>query len=95
MLQHQENPAQFLKLAMQRQPTPRLNKSRDGYFISLSEALDIASSESVFTDLTYLPSNCGDKKKHEKKLLEKRDEGVSKATELKSWDGEKVIAFIK
>ena len=66
-----------------------------GTVLSRSEALDVASSESAFADLTDLPSNCGDKKKDEKKLLRKREERVSKAAGLKSWDGKNVRAFIK
>ena len=63
--------------------------------MSRSKVLDVASSESVFADLTDLPSNYEDKKKNKKKLLGKRDERVSKAAGLKSWDGKKVRAFIK
>ena len=75
---------------MQRQPTPRLESSHDRHFLPRSDALDMVYGKSAFTnltdlrnstfnDLTYLPSNGGDKKTNKKKLLGKRDERVSKA----------------
>ena len=46
-------------------------------------------------DLTDLRLNCGVKNKDRKKLLGKRDKRVTKATRLKSLDGNKAQAFIK
>ena len=63
--------------------------------MSRLEALDIASGESASTDLTDLPSNCGDEKKIKKKLLGKRNERIPKVAGFKGWDGKNVQAFIK
>ena len=63
--------------------------------MSRSKALDTAKSESAFTDLTDLPSNYGDEKNNEKKLMGKRNERVSRADGLKDWGGKKARAFIK
>ena len=54
----------------------------------------MAGSKSAFTELTDLPSICGDEKKHEKKLLGKCDKRATKTAGLNSWDGNKVRAFI-
>jgi hypothetical protein len=68
-----ETAAQCIDLALQRQPTPRLDSNRDRHFLAQSDALNAASSEAVYTDLADLPSNCGNEKKNEKQRFGKRD----------------------
>ena len=60
-----------------------------------SKALDVAISESAFTDLTDLPSIVETHTKNKKKLLGKHNGRVSKAARFESWNGKKARAFTK
>lgn len=87
-------PVQFRELAMQRQPTPRLDLDRKGHFLSRSDALGLVYSASAFTDLSDLPSSTVDEKKSEKRARGKRNEVVSKGAGVRSCEEKKVRAFI-
>ena len=83
-------PAQYRDLAMQRQPTPRLDPLRKGHFLQRRDALagECVPVESL-TDLTDLPSDKKEGEKAEAKLRARRDERVTKAAGLKSWASKK------
>ena len=83
-------PFQYRELAMQRQPTPKLDPLRRGHFLGRKDALaggNVAAK--ALTDLTDLPSQKQEGQKADAKLRAKRDERVTKEARLKSWDGKK------
>ncbi len=84
-------PLQYRDLALQRQPTPILDKTRGEHFFSRNDAIDrFAGNRAALTDFSDLPSHksTGDTSKAQ------RDKDVTKELKLKSWDGKKVRAFI-
>jgi len=88
-------PLDVRDLAMQRQPTPRLDPSRPGHFLCRDQALKEAPNHpNALTDLTDMPSNVGDKDKKKLKAAKERDVSVTKSLGLKSWEGRKIRAII-
>ena len=80
---------------MQKHPTPHLDSSHDGHFLSRLGALDMVNGDSAFTDLKDLPSsNDVNGEKYKKKLKVKRGKEVSNDAGLKSWERKKVRAFL-
>ena len=84
-------PIHYRDLAMQRQPTPKLDPLQKGHFLWRKDALaggNVATE--ALTDLSDLPSQKQEGPKAEAKLRAKRDERATKAAGLKSWDGKKL-----
>ena len=83
------------ELAMQRQPTPRMDPSREGHFLPRDQALkEAVHNPSYLTDLSDMPSSVGNPKKEETKKRKARDIKIDKDLKLKSWDGKKVRGFV-
>ena len=88
-------PLDVRNLAMQRQPTPRADPNRAGHFLSRDQALKEAPNHpNALTDLIDMPSNVGDKDKKQLQEAKKRDLEVTKALNLKSWEGRRIRAII-
>lgn len=80
-----QTPVQFGDLAMQKQPTSRLDLNHSGHFLSRLDTMDVVIGDSAFTDLHELPSsNDVDTEKIKKKLKAKCGEKVSSDSVLKS-----------
>ena len=86
-------------LVFQRQPTPKIDKSRKGlHYYTRADALRLfGGQEKSYVDLSDLPSKNNEKQKEKdsKSKKVKRDAEVSKALKLKSWEGKKVFAIVK
>ena len=84
----------FRDLAMQRQPTPRLdniNKNRMGHFLRRDDALRLfGDCPAALTNLDDLPSKTIAEAAEGKKARTGRDADITKKLKLKSWDGKKV-----
>ena len=68
------------ELAMQRQPTPKLDKSRPGHFYSREAAIaKFGQKDSSLVDFSDLPTKKGDRPSDAKKTAKKRDTQVGKS----------------
>lgn len=71
-------PVEHQALALQRQPIPRKDLSRDGHFLCRDEALlQCGNDPKAWTDLTDLPYNVGDVEKGELKKRVDRDKKLN------------------
>ena len=85
-------------LAMQLQPTPRLDPTRKGHYYRREDALRLfGEQDKSCVDLTDLPSKNNEKKREKDKKSQKvsRDKAVSASLCLRSWDPKKVFAIVK
>ena len=88
-------PLEVRDLALQRQPTPRLDPNRPDHFFRRDQALAAAvNNPSALTELSDMPSSIGDEKKELAKKHKARDADLAKRLNLKSWEGKKVRAFL-
>ena len=75
---------------MQIQPTPHLDKDREGHFLSRVNAHAGVFGKTAFTGLEDVPSKASDTRKASAEIRARRDENASKAAGMRSWEGSNV-----
>jgi hypothetical protein len=90
-----KTPLEFQELALQRQPTPRKDPTREGHFYRRTEALKLfAGDAAAFTNLSDLPSHKSGDGKQSKKDKEKRDTEMAKKLGRNIWQAKSVRSFL-
>lgn len=93
------SPPAVRELALQRQPTPKLDRTdqnRSGHYLTRTDALRLSNGDAKAAyDLSDLPSKVAQiKSSEDSKEKTARDAEVTKALALRSWENKKVTATV-